>query len=889
MTPNNTLRRAIRSAILTTAAGGTLVTADAMAQLEEVIVTATKRSASTQDIPVSVQALGENTLNDFGISNFEDYLVQLPGVTAGGSGPGQNTIYIRGVASTTPNLTTAGVAGLAPNVALYLDEQPLSQPGRNLDVYAVDMNRVEVLAGPQGTLFGASSQAGTVRLITNKPDFSGTYGNVKLGTAFTRGGEMSNSASGVFNVPVSDKLALRGVIYTDRMGGYVDNVPGTRTARESARFRPAGTMRPNGVPVSETRAGFQGTADLSDVTFLQSDNSSLAEDDFNDTFYSGFRASGLYLINADWSLQVSHMQQQLDSDGVFFSDPELGDYEIQRWENDELDDEFDNTAWTLEGRVGALEVLYTGAFTDRTTDQVVDYADYLFVGQYLPYYICDSSVSYPGDAAPSGTCQAPDLLVKSTTNTEVQTHEFRINTPEDRGIRATLGAFYSDLTLEERNDFTYFGSTRSDVFGTVPGTDRNFAPNFPYPTGFTSRPGPFPEPVIFRNDIQRTDEQFGFFGEVSFDLTQELELTLGARYYDIEVDFEGSANGSFCNSFQEDAQKFGTDISDLYNGDGQFTYRGTQGGNVCATPVTFTADQTADQIQNDPRLAEPLTDGQTTQVVNALAAPDTAATDGVIGKISMSWTPNADQLWFVTLSEGFRPGLLNRPGGAQGASGFTVPFALDTDDVTNYELGWKLDLFDQSLRVNGSLFFVEIERLQTTIFDPSITNLFFSDNAANAEVRGLEGTIDWAPAAVPGLTVTGSFSFLDTEITEVLTPTDDVRRGDSLAFAPEFQGTLRARYTWDLANGMRAHVMPHLTYSDESFSDIVRINRQVMDSWAMLGFTAGVSNTQWTAEVYVDNLTDEAAELSMNFVNDRDRVTLARPLTGGLRFTYNFD
>jgi iron complex outermembrane receptor protein len=116
------------------------------------------------------------------------------------SGPGQNTIYIRGVASTTPNLTTAGVAGLAPNVALYLDEQPLAQPGRNLDVYAVDMNRVEVLAGPQGTLFGASSQAGTVRLITNKPDFSGTYGSVKLGTSFTKGGEMSNSASGVFNV-----------------------------------------------------------------------------------------------------------------------------------------------------------------------------------------------------------------------------------------------------------------------------------------------------------------------------------------------------------------------------------------------------------------------------------------------------------------------------------------------------------------------------------------------------------------------------------------------------------------------------------------------------------------------------------------------------------------
>ena len=115
--------------------------------MEEVVVTATKRAESAQDIPVTVDALTSESLEDFGITNFEDYLIQLPGVTAGGSGPGQNTIYIRGVASTTPNLTTAGVAGIAPNVAFYLDEQPLGQPGRNLDVYAADLSRIEVLKG----------------------------------------------------------------------------------------------------------------------------------------------------------------------------------------------------------------------------------------------------------------------------------------------------------------------------------------------------------------------------------------------------------------------------------------------------------------------------------------------------------------------------------------------------------------------------------------------------------------------------------------------------------------------------------------------------------------------------------------------------------------------
>lgn len=836
------------------------------AQVEEVIVTATKRVSTTQDVPLAVEALSEKALTQLGISNFEDYLIQLPGVTAGGSGPGQNTIYIRGLASTTPNLTTAGVAGLAPNVAFYLDEQPLAQPGRNLDVYAADIQRVEVLSGPQGTLFGASSQAGTVRLITNKPDPSETYGNVRFGTAFTADGEPSNKVEAMLNVPVNERLALRGVVFVDNQGGYIDNVAGTQTLADSARFRAAGTVRANGVPVSDQRAGFQANANLDDVTFLEADNGNRVEEDFNETTYAGARLSALIDINDDWSLLLTHMQQQLDSEGVFFADPELDDYEIQRFQDDSLEDGFANTSWTLEGRVGALELLYTGAFTDRETDQTIDYVDYLFVGQYLPYYICDGSVSYPGDAAPSGVCQPPNMFVRSNTDTTVMTHEFRINTPEDKRVRATVGAFYSDLQLDERNDFTYLGSEDADPFGP-------FAPNFPFMTGYTSDPGPFPAGVIFRNDIRRTDEQFGLFGEVTFDLTKSLALTLGARYYDIEVDFAGSANASFCNSgAAQDINAFGTDISDLYNGDDQITFRGTCDPDA---QITYTLD-TIDE--NTPA-----------QVVNALQnAPDSASTDGVIGKVSLSWTPTDDLLFYGTWSQGFRPGLLNRPGGAQGPGGFTVPFALDTDEVTNYEFGWKLDLFENTFRLNGNAFYVDVERLQTTIFDPSITNLFFSDNAANARILGVEGDFVWTPAFSNGLTVSGGFSFLDTEITEVLTPTDDVREGDELAFAPTFQATLRARYEWGVGNGMTAHVMPNMSYSGEQFSDIITINRDLIDSWVLFGISAGVSTDRWGAEIFVDNLFNSDAELARNFVNDRQRVTYARPLTAGLRLSLGF-
>ncbi len=840
-----------------------------------IVVTAQKRSEDLQDVPVSVSAIGEEQLDELNIDTFEDYLDQLPTVTAGGSGPGQSTIYIRGLASTTPNLSVAGVAGLAPNVALYLDEQPLAQPGRNLDVYAADLERIEVLSGPQGTLFGASSQAGVVRLITNKPDLSGFDAGFSGGVSFTKGGEASYKAEAMVNVPVTDTFALRGVVFLDDQGGYIDNVAGTRNVSESARFRPSGTVRSNGVPVNANRGGFQAGADLSAVTFIDADNAGLVEDNFNDTQYSGFRASALWEVTPDWKVTLSHTRQSVESDGVFFADPDLGldNLEIQRFEEDRLEDNFSNTSWTVEGRLAMLDIVYTGAYTDRETEQRVDYSDYLFVGQYLPYYICDGSVSYPGAAAPSGTCQAPNLFVTSDSNTTVFTQELRFSTPAENRWRVTAGGFYSDLELQERNDFAYPGNVLAQPFGP-------FAPNFPQ-DGFITEEGPFPASTIFRNDIRRTDEQFGIFGEASFDLVPDLlTATFGARYYDVEVDFEGSANGSFCNSGGTDQNAFGTNINDLYDGDGQFTFIAS-----CdpALRQTFTLGDSIADIE-----AAGLSTAQATQVFNALQAPDVAKTSGTIFKGTLNVTPNEDMLFYATYSEGFRPGLLNRPGGAQGANGFTVPFELETDEVQNYELGWKLDLIDGQLRFNGSAFYVDISNLQTTIFDPSITNLFFSDNAANAEIYGLEADFTIAPYAAPGLTIAGAFSVLDTEITEVLTPTDDVVAGTNLAFAPSFQGNLRVRYEWDLSETLGAYIQPQVSHSASKLTDIIEINKLELDSYTLVDLAAGVTSDNWKFEIYGENLFDERAEISGNFINDRARITTNRPLTVGMRISYDY-
>ena len=879
--PMNLQRRQLATAV-GAALMPMLAATTAQAQLEEVVVTATKQEASLQDVAVAVSALTEESLNQRGITNFSDYLIELPNVTAGGAGPGQSTMYIRGVASTTPNLTTSGVAGLSPNVAMYLDEQPLSQPGRNLDVYIVDMNRVEVLAGPQGTLFGASSQAGVVRLITNKPDTTEFSGNIKAGTSWMKDGEMNYNVNGTINVPITDNFAIRASIYADQKGGYIDNIAGTRSVSESARFRPGSTKRSNGTEVG-FRGGFQAGADLSNVNFIDADNSALVEDDFNDTRYTGGRISALWNVNDDWSVRVGAMVQEIDSDGTFYADPNLDDdYKIQRFEAENIKDEYTSLNWTVEGRLGALDVIYTGAFTERETDQRVDYSDYLFIGQYIPYYICDYYVSYTSFApggVPTGNCYSPNLYTTNKVDSEFQTHELRFSTDQSARVRVTAGAFYSDMELTEQVDFSYPSNQLVDAWGAGSGNGFGFAPNSNYPYdgqgGYRPGEGPYPADTIFRNDILRTDEQMGFFGEVSYDLSDSLTITGGLRYYDYEVDLAGSANSSFYNMSGSDYNKFGTNINDLYDGDQSIRWTYSGFFPYEASPV-YTPNNLPDP--SDPNYQ---------RIVNSIYAPDVAEDDGVIGKVTLAWAPTDDSMYYVTWSEGFRTGLLNRPGGAvQQDTGYTVPFDVGSDELTNLEVGWKLDMMDGTLRFNGALFLVDITDLQTTIFDTSIVNLFFSDNAADADVKGVEGDITWL--ATDNLTIGGAFSLLDTEVTSNNTPSTDVIVGSELAYAPNYQGNLWARYEWNVGDGWVGHFMPSVTFSDSSYSDIISINSMEIPSWTKVNLTAGITADRWMVEAFVDNLTDEQVITGANYVNDRERLALAPPTTAGIRGSMDF-
>src|ERR1700681_2742341 len=202
--------------------------------LAEITVTAQRRTQNIQDVPISMQALTSETLQQLNISTFDDYIKQLPNVTTASNGPGQNEVYMRGLSAGSQPSQGSGSTGLWPNVAIYLDNQSGQLPNRNLDIYAADLNRIEVLEGPQGTLFGAGAEAGVIRYITNEPKLDVTEGDVKAGYGVTAHGDPNSDLTAVVNLPlIPGTAAVRAVLCDDRRGGYIDHVPATFTRKDS--------------------------------------------------------------------------------------------------------------------------------------------------------------------------------------------------------------------------------------------------------------------------------------------------------------------------------------------------------------------------------------------------------------------------------------------------------------------------------------------------------------------------------------------------------------------------------------------------------------------------------------------------------------------------------
>lgn len=855
-------------------------TADAEG-IQEIVVTAQRRTESLQDVPISIQVLTGETLTQLNVETFDDYVKYLPNVSVKSNGPGQGIIYMRGLstAGTAGNQGSGSTTGF-PNVAIYLDDQSGQLPGRNLDIYAADLERIEVLEGPQGTLFGAGAEAGAIRYITNKPKLDVTEGSATAGYGTTAHGANNGNVTAMINLPlIPESLAVRAVVYNDSRGGYIDNVPGTFT-REAGdlgiHYANFATKCAIGAPNAAglcAGVGNKATAFGVPPGSPVANNNNLAQNDFNPVTYQGIRASALYKVNDDWNVLLTQTYQDMNSQGVFYQMPSSSDgiplqpLHVTVFNPSYDKDQFENTAWTANGKFGELNAVYTGSYLVRRVDQQNDYTNYAR-GVYADYYQC-----YGAKNSPTGTanCYSPEAVwLEQERNTHLS-NEARLSTPDDWRLRGIVGAFWEEQTIYDQTDFNYKSIPSCTAAGEL-GCMTDVGPT---PTSTLNNPDTRGDNTAFFEDITRGYHQYAFFASADFDIIPKvLTVTGGTRYYR----FTNFMNGSVVSSF----------------------------GCADAGPA-------------------PCLNGAT----NINAENLTSNYSGFKSRGNISWHVTPDTLLYYTYSQGFRPGAFNRTGGchvddANGIAQYCIPLKYAPDSLTNQEIGWKTDFFEHRLEVNGAIYQELWNNVQVAFFDPGqLGNLTFNTNGQNFKVRGIEFSLN--ARVTQGLTVIAAASYNKSEQTNspyliannpalLLNPASAAEYGKPItslanpfgmigsptANSPLFQGSLRVRYDWAL-NDYHFFAQAAGTYTASSFTQTGNnpslsvggaVNTTVLrfedPAYGLLDASAGVAKDAWNVQLFGQNLADRNVSLFTSTSQFVLTQVPNRPRVLGVQFGYKF-
>jgi iron complex outermembrane receptor protein len=853
--------------------------------ITEITVTAQRRTENIQDVPISIRAMTGETLSQLNVQTLDDYIKYLPNVTTANNGPGQNEVFMRGLSAGSQPSQGSGSTGLWPNVAIYLDNQSGQLPNRNLDIYAADLNRIEVLEGPQGTLFGAGAEAGAIRYITNEPKLDVTEGSVNAGYSATAHGNPNSNVTAVLNLPlISDTLAVRGVIYDDSRGGYIDNVPATFTRKNTdigihyANYPAVNGHCPDGQP----NAGYCVPPGSPSIT-----NAGLTGNDINSVTYQGARVEALYKINEDWNVLLTQSYQQMDSQGVFYQQPNASDgaalqpLQVTLFNPAYDKDKFESTAWTVNGKFGDLKAVYTGGYLVRNVDQAGDYTNYAR-GVYADYYQCYGPGS-GGNNSLKSTCFSPGASWHSTEKNEHQQHEFRLSTPDDWRLRAIAGVYWEADKLYDQTAWNYktvpsctsdTGAGNSGCFsnvGTGPGTT-------------VVNPGVQGDNTSFYQDTVRETKQTAIFASVDYDLIPKvLTLTLGARHFRFENSSEGSVSSSF-DCFQGGVPAGGCFGGDSYN-------------------------------LNSPASGQPLRDTES----------------GNKSRGNLTWHITPDTMLYYTFSQGFRPGGFNQNGGTPHAPGpdgvdqYKIPASYSSDKLTNNEIGWKTEFWDHRVQWNGAVYRENWDNVQVAFFDPGLVgNIFYNTNGQNFLIKGIETSL--VARVVSGLTLQGAASWNQSRqtnspqlidnnpasagfgkpITQDCTPTCAAITnpfgpvGSPSANAPPLQFSLRARYDWSFA-GYNPFVQFGATHTGHSFTQAgsnptiaqaggVSTGRLRFENPAYSTFDAslGVAKDAWTVTAYAENLANSNASTFISTDQFIVAQTPLRPRILGVSFGYKF-
>jgi iron complex outermembrane receptor protein len=841
--------------------------------IQEITVTATRRSESVQNVPITIQAVTGQQLKELNVTTFDDLLKYTPNVTFSGNGPGTGNIFMRGLSSGGSGNQSQSTTAPFPNVALYLDDQSMQFPARNNDVYMVDMERVEVLEGPQGTLFGGGAQAGAIRYITNKPKLGVTEGDVNAGYGVTAGGDPNNNLNATLNLPFGDNIAIRAVIFSDHRGGYISNVPGTiQVPAIQTPAMPCPPCNPIG------------------------NNSQVLGNDINTVDYGGGRLSALFQINDDWNVLLQQNYQNFKSDGYFTDEPvapdgaHLAPYQIEAFTPAFDKDRYESTSWTLNGKTpdigsfGALRTVYTGSYLVRHIDQQGDYSNYL-TSKHGSYYSCSGAgagYAYFRSAKPT-TCYAPIGSWRDQVENDHQSHELRIQSSDDNRLRGLVGAYWEKFNIKDNMNFNYMpiaqctpanlaisaagGPDCVEAVGPVPGF---------YSTDPSLRTG---TNTAFGEDAQRGYKQLAFFASFDFDiLPKVLTLTAGIRHFHYDEYEEGSEYYSATSS-----------ILNVANG----TPYGAKG----AAAYGFGMNLHKSESGNKPRA-------------------------------NLTWHVTPDIMAYYTYSQGFRPGGFNRTATAADGSDivfkavapysgaiahsdqYLKPVGYSSDELLNNEVGIKSEFFEHRVQANVSLYKMDWSGVQLPLFDPShLGNTTFDVNGPTYEVKGVE--LQLVTRVTEGLTIQGSSSWNSSNQTDAPCLKSSGTVGSSKlannptpagtcitqingqaytnpygvldtspAFSPAMEFNLRARYDMNVFNyktfvSIGANHIGSQRNEPASFPDgnlettqggclVNGIPNTTLCKYTMPGYTTydaaiGLSKDSWTLQLTGNNITNSDA------------------------------
>ena len=830
----------------------------------EIIITATKREENLQDVPISVQAIGTRRLDQLNISNFEDYTKQLPSVSFQTAAPGFTTVYMRGVASGGDGNHT----GSLPSVGFYLDEQPVTTIGGTLDVHIYDIARIESLAGPQGTLYGASSQAGTIRIITNKPELGVTTGRIDGELNSVAHGGVGGSLEGMINLPIADNIAFRASAFYKRDAGYIDNVFGERTYCGTTIFGPNPLDPTEEIAVGCIRDG------------IQVDNAEFVKDNFNTNKTYGGRAALKIDLDENWTVTPTILHQQSKTKGVFYMDADLDDLETQRFREEPGKDKFTQYALTVEGKIGSFDITYAGAYMHRPNSGVSDYTEY--ADAYDAYYESNNDDRPGGGLAyyfyfqdDAGNTIDPRQYIVGGNNFKKLSQELRIASPQDNPLRFIGGLFYqrqsNDILQEYRVD------------------------NLAADLSVNGLPG-----MLWLTKQERIDRDYAVFGELSYDITPQITLTGGGRRYKFDNTVFGFAGFGRNPDYFQDAEdnpppnaagSSRTGVAQCFTVSG-LSVRDAQLAGLDDTLITEGA------LSGTPCI-------NVADLVDGEIVPKRAKDTGWTYRVNGTWKPRESLMFYATRSTGYRPGGINRQPGLD-------PY--DADFLINNEVGWKTTV--GPVRWNGAVYHQKWKEFQFSFLGEN--SLTVVQNGRDAKINGIETDVNYVNG---GLTLNAAAAYTDAKLKEnicdlasdptpncdlIIVPDDpetpDVDeterdfiiapKGTRLPVTPKFKFSTTARYTWDMGPG-RAHGQIGLVHQGKARASLGTAEQAVtgnLPAYTLVDLFAGYNWSRYSVELFATNVFDKRNQLSRFFVcggncetNEFLHIVPGRPRMIGIR------